>query len=92
MRRRLEAATSRLEDIATSTELPKDVPVLNQAVASSAPTPTPPSAAAPTNPTPKAIEEPIPESIEEFQQFINLSVGKYVGVSKELGGVVAKQV
>ena len=29
---RLEAATSRLEDIATSTELPKDVPVLNQPV------------------------------------------------------------
>lgn len=93
---RLEAATSRLEDIATSTELPKDVPALKQAIASPAvesQAPTPPqTAAASAKTTSSQSEDPVPESIEEFQQFISSSVGKYVKISTELGGVVAKQV
>ncbi|KAF5133669.1 Adenylyl cyclase-associated protein [Metarhizium anisopliae] len=93
--KRLEAATSRLEDIATSTELPKDVPALKQAIASPAvesQAPTPPqTAAASAKTTSSQSEDPVPESIEEFQQFISSSVGKYVKISTELGGVVAKQ-
>ncbi|KHN97851.1 Adenylate cyclase-associated CAP [Metarhizium album ARSEF 1941] len=93
--KRLEAATSRLEDIATSTELPKDVPALKQTIASptgvSLTSTTPSTATASVKTTPKQTEEPVPESIEEFQQFISSSVGKYVKISNELGGVVAKQ-
>ncbi|OAA44372.1 Adenylate cyclase-associated CAP [Metarhizium rileyi] len=92
--KRLEAATSRLEDIATSTELPKDVPGLKQATGSpggESLAPTPPATAASAKTPPKQTEEPVPESIEEFQQLINASVGKYVKISNELGGMVAKQ-
>lgn len=45
-----------------------------------------------TKAEPKQVEEPVPESIEEFQQLITSSVGKYVKISNELGGAVAKQV
>ncbi|OLN95650.1 Adenylyl cyclase-associated protein [Colletotrichum chlorophyti] len=93
--KRLEAATARLEDIATSTiELPQAVPSLNQSVASpptasdaSAPPPPPPQAPAAAQSPP----EPVPESIEEFDQFIATSVGKYVKISQQLGGLVADQ-
>ncbi|GKT59029.1 adenylyl cyclase-associated protein [Colletotrichum tofieldiae] len=93
--KRLEAATARLEDIATSTiELPQAVPSLNQSVASpptasnaSAPLPPPSQAAA----APQAPPEPVPESVEEFDQFIATSVDKYVTISKKLGGLIADQ-
>ncbi|OHW96727.1 adenylyl cyclase-associated protein [Colletotrichum incanum] len=93
--KRLEAATARLEDIATSTiELPQAVPSLNQSVASpptvsnaSPPPPPPPQAAA----APQAPPEPVPESVEEFDQFIATSVDKYVTISKQLGGLIADQ-
>ncbi|KAI9167272.1 Adenylyl cyclase-associated [Paramyrothecium foliicola] len=93
---RLEAATSRLEDIASSTELPKDVTALSQsepapAVASTASLPPPPAPpAAPAAPAPPP-QEPLPESVEEFDAFLNSTVNKYVQLSKELGGVVAQQ-
>lgn len=94
-RSRLEAATSRLEDIASSTiELPQAVPTLQQTLATpksgtpSAPTPaaTPAPAAAPKMPA-----EPLPESVEEFDAFIETSVGKYAALSKKLGGLIAEQ-
>jgi adenylyl cyclase-associated protein len=90
--KRLEAATSRLEDIATSTELPKDVPPLSQTITSPPETsavPTPPSAPRPQ--AAPAASEPLPESIEEFDAFLNSSVDKYVKLSQQLGGVVAHQ-
>ncbi|KAL7933819.1 adenylate cyclase associated N terminal domain-containing protein [Trichoderma chlorosporum] len=87
--KRLEAATSRLEDIASSTELPKDVPGLGQPA-----TPLSETAAAPP-PLPPVQKEPpqeaLPESIEDFDAFLNTSVDKYVKLSNELGGVVAQQ-
>jgi len=92
---RLEAATSRLEDIASSTgELPQAVPALQQTIASpqsalsTASTPAPPPSA---TPAPKLPPEPLPESIEEFDAFIGNSVGKYVKLSGKLGGLVAEQ-
>lgn len=94
---RLEAATSRLEDIATSTiELPQAIPGLQQSVASpSASTPltsTPAPTPAPAPPAPKPTPvEPLPESIEEFDAFINTSVGKFAKISKDLGGLIAEQ-
>ncbi|CAG9970624.1 unnamed protein product [Clonostachys byssicola] len=89
--KRLEAATSRLEDIATSTELPKDaLPALTQSniapSSANAPAPPPPPPAAP-----KPADEPLPESIEDFDNFLSTSVDRYVKLSNELGGTVAKQ-
>ncbi|TPX08468.1 uncharacterized protein E0L32_010085 [Thyridium curvatum] len=92
--KRLEAATARLEDIASSTvELPQAVPALQQTLASpqsglsASSTPAPAAAPAP----PKQPAEPLPESIEEFDDFVESAVGKYVELSKKIGGVVAEQ-
>ncbi|KAI4603278.1 hypothetical protein KJ359_006071 [Pestalotiopsis sp. 9143b] len=95
--KRLEAATSRLEDIASSTaELPQGVPALQPGTASPSgvspgtgptetSTPTPPAA-------PKAAPlEPIPEVVEDFDAFIDSSVANYVQASAKLGGLVAEQ-
>jgi adenylyl cyclase-associated protein len=82
---RLEAATSRLEDIASSTELPKDVPGLAQPA-----TPQSETAATPLPPAPKEPQEPqeaLPESIEDFDVFLNTSLDKYIKLSSQLGGV-----
>lgn len=86
---RLEAATSRLEDIASSTELPKDVPGLGQPA-----TPLSETAVAPTPPPvqQEPPQEALPESVEDFDAFLNTSVDKYVKLSSQLGGVVAQQV
>ncbi|KND86868.1 Adenylyl cyclase-associated protein [Tolypocladium ophioglossoides CBS 100239] len=88
--KRLEAATSRLEDIATSTELPKDVPALSQ----SQPVTSPPDASAVSTPPfdPKyPPAEPLPESIDEFDLFLGTSLNKYGKLSSQLGGLVAQQ-
>ncbi|KLP07842.1 adenylate cyclase-associated protein [Fusarium fujikuroi] len=99
--KRLEAATSRLEDIASSTEPPSDAAVLNQAIPSppnpslAAPPPLPAasdsSATTPATAKPEPATEPLPESIEEFDAFLNTSVDKYVKLSHQLGGLVAEQ-
>lgn len=97
--KRLEAATTRLEDIASSTiELPRAVPALSTTIAtpsnpSSTASPTPQHpVSAPAPPAPKAApQEPLPESIEEFDVFISQSVDKYVQASNKLGGLVADQ-
>ncbi|KEY64514.1 hypothetical protein S7711_09639 [Stachybotrys chartarum IBT 7711] len=87
--KRLEAATSRLEDIASSTELPKDLPAIAQG---SVPTPSAAaSAASNSSAMPKAPSEPLPESIEEFDAFLSSSVDKYVKLSDQVGGLVAQQ-
>lgn len=97
--KRLEAATARLEDIASSTiELPQSVPALKETLATpqsgvapastAAPTPLPQAPAPPPAPAP----EPVPESIEEFDAFVNTAVQKYAKLSKEIGGLLAKQV
>lgn len=91
---RLEAATSRLEDIATSTELPKDVAALAQPPSSSV-TPSASSAAtprsAPQAAAPAPAAEELPESIEDFDAFVDSAVADYVKRSDAVGGLVAKQ-
>ncbi|KAI1876994.1 uncharacterized protein JN550_001066 [Neoarthrinium moseri] len=89
---RLEAATSRLEDIASTTsELPQAVPALSQTIptpqAAGSPAPTPPAPSAPK----AAPEEPLPEVIEDFDAFLDSSVDKYVQTSNKLGGLIAEQ-
>lgn len=98
---RLEAATSRLEDIASSTdELPQAVPSLSHPISSpphvsgtGSPAPLPPvsTPAPPAPPAPKAASEPLPESIEDFDAFISQSVDKYVQASNKLGGLISEQ-
>ncbi|KAI1640027.1 adenylyl cyclase-associated protein [Biscogniauxia mediterranea] len=96
--KRLEAATTRLEDIASSTiELPQAVPALNQSI------PTPPGPSGTDSPAPPPVstslpsvpqtipEEVLPESIEEFDAFISQSVDRYVKASNKLGGLIAEQ-
>lgn len=94
--KRLEAATSRLEDIASSTiELPQAVPAL-QGTGPSIPSAAShaPSAAA-VNAAPPAAksmpQEPLPESVEEFDEFLKTSVNKYIQASNKLGGLIAEQ-
>lgn len=97
--RRLEAATARLEDIASSTiELPQAVPSLTHTLASptgDTPTPTPgafPSPSPSPAPTVKAApQEPLPESVEEFDSFIGTTVDRYVQASNKIGGLIADQ-
>jgi adenylyl cyclase-associated protein len=86
--RRLEAATSRLEDMASATiEAPK---INGTAIQSAAPTATLPPApvAAPAT----IVAEPLPESVEDFDTFITGPLKKFVNLSDELGGPVAEQV
>jgi adenylyl cyclase-associated protein len=89
---RLEAATSRLEDMAASAI---DLPKLNGAAPTPAPTgplPAPPTATRAAAETPKPIPEALPESVEDFDAFITGTVKKFVNLSDEVGGPVAKQV
>lgn len=80
-----------MEDIATSTELPKDAaPAPNQTPvnASAVSTPPPPApAAAP----PKPAAEPLPEFLEDFDSFLSTTVDTYVKLSHEVADVVGKQ-
>lgn len=93
---RLEAATSRLEDMAApASDAPQingDAPTPRSAIAAAAAI-IPPSAssavpAAP--PAPKA--EAIPEMVEDFDTFIATHVMPFVKASEGLGGAVTKQV
>ncbi|KAH9207735.1 adenylyl cyclase-associated protein-like protein [Leptodontidium sp. 2 PMI_412] len=85
--KRLEAATSRLEDMAASSI---DIQAINGAPtpAPTGPLPAPPVAKAPE---PKPIQEALPESVEDFDAFIAGTVKKFVNLSDELGGPVAEQ-
>jgi len=88
---RLEAATSRLEDMAASAI---DLPKLNGAAPTPAPTgplPAPPTASR-AAPEVKPVPEALPESVEDFDTFISGTVKKFVNLSDELGGAVAEQV
>ncbi|KAI5466541.1 adenylate cyclase associated N terminal-domain-containing protein [Mariannaea sp. PMI_226] len=89
--KRLEAATSRLEDIASSTELPNDSPAVDPPTKSPTDLSSTPTLPGPPPAPPKPVAEPLPESIEEFDAFLNSAVEKYVKLSNALGGLVAQQ-
>ncbi|EPQ66806.1 cyclase-associated protein [Blumeria graminis f. sp. tritici 96224] len=85
--KRLEAATSRLEDIASSTvELPKvdGVPVIS----TTSPLSPPAAQASQIN---ECVPGDLPESVEEFDAFISGPVQNFVNISNKLGGPVAEQ-
>jgi adenylyl cyclase-associated protein len=89
---RLEAATSRLEDMASSTI---EAPKTDGTAPTSSSTAIPPVAAVVTpaleQPV-KTVQEPLPELIEDFDTFLTGTMKKYVNLSDEIGGPVAEQV
>ncbi|KAK3294691.1 adenylate cyclase associated N terminal-domain-containing protein [Chaetomium fimeti] len=93
--KRLEAATSRLEDMAQSSFEPtQGVPtVQQQGVAPKLSVPalpgSPQTAIGPSPPAP--APEPVPETIEEFDNLINQSLANWVKISNDIGGLVAEQ-
>ncbi|KAF2962836.1 hypothetical protein GQX73_g10729 [Xylaria multiplex] len=94
---RLEAATTRLEDIASSTiELPHAIPALSKSIESTdqseGATPLPSASSSSSIAASTLVpQEELPDSIEEFDTFINQSVDKYVKASNKLGGLIAEQ-
>jgi len=89
---RLEAATSRLEDMATATVEP---PRLNGAAPTPAPTgplPAPPTISQTPPQPPKPVQDPIPEAVEEFDALLTGTIKKFVNLSDEVGGAIAEQV
>ena len=86
---RLEAATSRLEDIASSAET---LPTTNGTTG--APSAPPPSGPLPQPPTgqKEAPKQELPQSIEDFDTLLNGDVKAWTDLSRSLGGVIAEQV
>ena len=84
---RLEAATSRLEDIATTIDGP--TPPTNGVVAATSSTPSIYATAPEATPPPP---EPLPRSVEAFDQIIQEDVAGFVTASGKIGGLVEEQV
>jgi adenylyl cyclase-associated protein len=90
--RRLEAATSRLEDIATSVDGPSALENGDgKSAAPGAPTATAAAVSAPAA-APAPPPEPLPRSIEEFDELIQSDVAAFVTASSKIGGLVEEQV
>ena len=86
--KRLEVATTRLEDLAMSS---------SSASAVAAKSPSSPKAIAPANnttatSTSAASTTEIPAAVEKHDDAIKASLEKYLNLSQELGGLVAEQV
>ncbi len=86
---RLEAATSRLEDMAASVI---DLPTINGAPAPAPTGPLPPPPARAPVQAPKPVVESVPESVEEFDTFLNGAVKKFLDLSEGIGGPISEQV
>jgi adenylyl cyclase-associated protein len=87
---RLEAATSRLEDIASSAQ-PFE-PSATGHDGSSLAVPSQNQRASTPGASSIQSQEPLPESIEDFDTLINGDLKAYNDLSQALGGVIAEQV
>ncbi|EXJ81707.1 hypothetical protein A1O1_07772 [Capronia coronata CBS 617.96] len=85
--KRLEAATSRLEDIATSIDGPGATTTNGLAGAAVAT----PSASAATPEPPAPAPEPLPKSVEAFDKIVEEDVDGFVKAANNIGGLVAEQ-
>lgn len=90
--RRLEAATSRLEDMAQP--LPDRSSQINglQSTSRSPPAADGTDQSGGMGAMSKQAFEPLPQAIQDFDVLINGDVKKYVNMSEELGGLVSEQV
>ncbi|KAJ6091338.1 hypothetical protein N7467_003307 [Penicillium canescens] len=87
--KRLEAATSRLEDMAMSLDDPSSPKSMGGASSSVPATPEPPK---PTPPPPAApVAAPVPPQIEDFDALIKGDVQNFVNLGEKIGGLVAEQ-
>ena len=85
---RLEAATSRLEDMAAPLDGTPQ-PNANAAASIKSGPPEPPKqVVAP----PPPVVEPLPQSIKDFDDIIDTDVQKFVAMGQKIGGLVAEQV
>lgn len=82
--KRLEAATSRLEDIALAQQPPSTTAPHHHAAHSTT------AASAPS--APAVLEVAVPPSVKAFEELIDGALAKYLALSKELRGLVAAQV
>ncbi|GAA5878362.1 hypothetical protein JCM16303_002747 [Sporobolomyces ruberrimus] len=94
--RRLEAATSRLEDIAMTQATAGGMHQVSGASAvgaASGPAPSPSGATAVAAAPPQLPKEPVKlaPQVEAYEQLIEGPVTHYVNLSKELGGMIAEQ-
>lgn len=93
--RRLEAATSRLEDIAASTVDPAEdssKTITNTKAVGAPPTPAPTGPLPPPPTIQKPVVEELPTSVQDFDSFLSGAVKNFVDLSKQLGGPQADQV
>lgn len=88
---RLEAATSRLEDMATSVDASHPDTVAAITKASSVPGELAAAAAAFIE-TPPPPVQPLPRSVEDFDKIIKEEVQAFVTASEKIGGLVEQQV
>ncbi|CAL5871185.1 uncharacterized protein PFLUO_LOCUS5432 [Penicillium psychrofluorescens] len=86
--KRLEAATSRLEDMAMAVEDPSSPKSMGVSTPP-APAPPAPPKAAPSPTAPAA--DPIPPQIQDFDALIKNDVQKFVNLGEKIGGLVAEQ-
>lgn len=100
---RLEAATSRLEDIATSNislDGPSSEPAAvangvavprSHADSSPVPSSNPITTASPSSP-PSAAPSDVTIEVEEYDNLINVELAKFIGVSEKLDPLLGEQV
>ncbi|EAW07557.1 adenylate cyclase-binding protein [Aspergillus clavatus NRRL 1] len=88
--KRLEAATSRLEDMAMSLDDPHTPPKHIGAAATPEPVASIPPKQAPAPPAPPAAPS-LPPQIEDFDALINGDVRSLVELGDKIGGLVAEQ-
>lgn len=93
--KRLEAACSRLEDVALTSA--SGAPLSNASAVGAAGIP-PPAAAPSSSSAPAAVAAPQPDEVklapcvEAFQELVDGPLTKYISLSKELGGLIEQQV
>ncbi|MCJ1359613.1 MAG: hypothetical protein MMC33_009615 [Icmadophila ericetorum] len=85
---RLEDATSRLEGIVAATQ-PQGSSASNGLLSSTGAAAAIPEVSEP--PPRKQLPDPLPPAIDNFDSLINVDVKKFIGLSEELGGLVAEQ-
>lgn len=93
--RRLEAATSRLEDMAATTADSAETGSsanTNAKAVGAPPTPAPTGPLPPPPTIQKPVVEELPASIQEFDTFLSGAVKNFVALSKSLGGPQEDQV
>ncbi|KAK4861909.1 hypothetical protein LT330_003047 [Penicillium expansum] len=88
--KRLEAATSRLEDMAMSyddSSAPKSLTGSPSSVSAIPPPPKP----SPPPPPPAPVAAPVPPQIQDFDALIEGDVQNFVNLGEKIGGLVAEQ-